>query len=145
MVNEPAESSCPQRVGTAGFTNPSQQWCSRSWGFHTVRAGRPRGYPLSYPIRWNCRCMECFLFRRRNCILPDCRWLHEPQAIHSQPVGLGSPHRAGRYRSGGSPFSSPMCGSCRYMEGFLIRGWDSLSPGWRWLYEPEPISNQPVG
>ena len=43
MVNDPAEASCPQWVETAGFTNPTKQWCTRSWGFHTVRAGIVRG------------------------------------------------------------------------------------------------------
>ena len=28
---------------TAGFTNTSQQWCTRSWGFRTVRGGIVRG------------------------------------------------------------------------------------------------------
>ena len=50
MVNEPAENSCLQRVETVGFTNPSQQWCTRSWGFHTVWAG---------------------IVRRDNCFVPD--------------------------------------------------------------------------
>ena len=59
--------------------------------------------------------------------------------------GLRVPHRAGQYRPGGPPFSSPLCWSCRCMEGFLIRGWDLILPGWRWLHEPQPSSNQPVG
>ena len=44
MVNELAEPSCPQLVWTTGFTNPSQQRCTRSWGFHTVRAGVVSGH-----------------------------------------------------------------------------------------------------
>ena len=43
LVNDPAEPSCLQWVETAGFTNPSQHWCTRSWGFHTVRGGIIRG------------------------------------------------------------------------------------------------------
>ena len=43
MGNELAEPSCPQWVDTAGFTNPSQQWCTCSWNFHTVRGGAVRG------------------------------------------------------------------------------------------------------
>ena len=31
------------------------------------------------------------------------------------------------------------------MKGFLNRGRDLILPGWRWLYEPLPNSNQPVG
>ena len=57
---------------------------------------------------------------------------------------LGFPHRAGRYRPVGSPLSSPVRWSCRYMEGFLIRGRDLSLSGRRWLPEPQPISNQPV-
>ena len=42
----------------------------------------------------------------------------------------GFPHRAGRYRPGESPFSSPGCWFFRCMEGFVIRGWYSISsPG----------------
>ena len=37
-------------------------------------------------------------------MLPECRWFHEPQPISNQPVGLGFPHRAGRYRPGVPPF-----------------------------------------
>ena len=39
MVNELAEPPCPQRVETAGLTNPSEQWCTHSWGFYTIRGG----------------------------------------------------------------------------------------------------------
>ena len=63
----------------------------------------------------------------RDAILAAC-WLHEPQPISSQPVWLGFPHRAGRYRPEGSAFSSPGCWSCRDMEGFLIRGWELILP-----------------
>ena len=59
-------------------------------------------------------------------------WLHEPQPISFQPVGLGFPHRAERYRPGGSAFSSPICWSCRDMEMFVIRGWDLSFPRMRW-------------
>ena len=46
------------------------------------------------------------------------RWLHEPQPVSNQLVGLGFPHRAQRYRSGGSAFSSPDCWSCKVLEIF---------------------------
>ena len=64
------------------------------------------------------------------------RWLHEPQSIAKQPLGLrlGFPHYAGWYRPGGSPFSSPGCRSCRCMEGFLIRAWNPTLHGICWLY-----------
>ena len=49
-------------------------------------------------------------------------WLHGPQPISNQPVGLGLPRRAWRYRPGRSPFSSPGCWSCRGMEEVMIGG-----------------------
>ena len=73
------------------------------------------------------------------------RWLHEPQPISNQPVGLGFPHRAGRYRPCGSPFSSPHCWSCRRMEGFLLQGWESVLPGVRWLIGRAPASRRLAG
>ena len=54
-----------------------------------------------------------------------------------QPIGFGFPHRAGRYRTGGRPFSSPGCMGCRCMEGFSIPGFDVVFPGCCWLTEPE--------
>ena len=119
--------------------------------------------------------MEGFLTRGWELIPPGCggtsalargaplvaRWLHEPQPIScgDDPVGLGFPHFAGRYRPGGSAFSSPGCWSCRDMEGFLTwrrevilpgrGGTSALSHGATlaacWLHEPQPISSQPVG
>ena len=50
-----------------------------------------------------------------------------------------------RYRPVGPPFSSLACWSCRCIEKCLIRGWVHILPGWRWLYEPQQIGNQPVG
>ena len=117
--------------------------------------------------------MERFLIRGLDPILPGfggpstlCRgatlaacWLHEPQPISNRSVGLGVPHLPGRYRPGGSLFSSPGCWCCRYMEGFLTRGWELILPGCSgtsalsrgvtlaacWLHEPQPINNHPVG
>ena len=65
--------------------------------------------------------MEEILTRGWGIILPWCggtstlsqkailaaRWLREPQPLSNQLVGLGFPHPAGRYRTGGSAFSSP--------------------------------------
>ena len=48
MVNELAK-SCPKWVGTIGFTEPSHQWCARSRGFPTVRAGIVPGNNLFPP------------------------------------------------------------------------------------------------
>ena len=57
------------------------------------------------------------------------RWLHEPQPISNQPVGLGFPHPAGRCRPGGSAFYFPGYWSCRGMEGFLIWGRELILRG----------------
>ena len=80
--------------------------------------------------------MERYLIWGWDLILPVCgttstlargatlaaHWLHEPQPVSTEPVGLGFTHREGRYRPGGYPFSSLRCWSCRDLEGFLIRG-----------------------
>ena len=85
--------------------------------------------------------MEGVLIRGWDLILPGCggtstlargatlavRWLHELPSTISQS-GLGFPHRAGRYRPGESLFLSPAWLRCRYMEVFLIRGWDLILP-----------------
>ena len=31
------------------------------------------------------------------------------------------------------------------MEGFMIRRWDLVLPGWHWLHEPHPVSYESVG
>ena len=73
--------------------------------------------------------------------------------------GLGFPHPAGRYRPGGSAFSSPGCWNCRDMDLFVTRGCEIILPGCggtlalargatlaaRWIHEPQPISNHPMG
>ena len=78
----------------------------------------------------SCRCMEVFLIRGWYPILPGCAGLIlEPQPISDRPAGLGFPHRAGQFRPGISPFSSPGCRSCRCMEGCLNLGWEPILPG----------------
>ena len=145
---------------SAGFTNPNQQSRNRELGVSTPcgavstcginvlvpgllevqRYGRisdPGMRP--YPPR----------VRRDLDVGPGetlaARWLHEPQSINNQPRRLGFPHRAGRYRPGGPLFSSPVRRSCRGAEGFLIKEWGLIVPAWRWLYEPQSISDQPMG
>ena len=80
-----------------------------------------------------------------------------PSHVINQPVGSESLHLAGRYRTGGCPFSSPSR-SFQCMDVFRIRGWDPIMPGCggttsfprgatiaaRSLYEPRPTMNQPV-
>ena len=113
------------------------------WGFHTLGSGINPGDLRFRPRVVGVVDMEGFLTRGWELILPGCggtsaftrgatlaaRWLHEPQPISDHPVGLGFPHPAGRYRTEGSAFTSPGCWSCRYTEGFLIRGWNLSSPG----------------
>ena len=55
---------------------------------------------------------------------------------------LAFPHRLGRFRHGILLFSSPGCWSCGCMEGFLIRGWDPIVLGWRWLYSRAPANQR---
>ena len=117
------------------------------WGVHTLWGGIDAGdLPLSLGC-WSCRGMEGFLTRGWEFILSGCggtaalargatlaaRWLHEPQSISNHPVGLGFPHPAGRYRPGGSAFTSPASWICRDIDGFLTRGWELILPGVRWL------------
>ena len=99
---------------------------------HSVARYRPGRYAFSSPGYSSCRDMEGFLTRGWEIILPGCggtsalargptlaaRWLHEPQLINDRPVGLGFPHPAGRYRPGGSVYSSRCSWSGRDMEGF---------------------------
>ena len=134
---------------------------------------RSVGSPSWFPVCWRCRDMEGFLIRRWALNLPvsgatsalarqatlAVRWLHEPRPTSNHPLGVGFPHLAGRYRPGGSVFSSPGCSICRDMEVFLTWGWELIIPGCgktsalargatlavRWLHEPQPISNHPVG
>ena len=124
-------------------------------------AGRYRPGRSAFPSAgcWRCRHMEGFLTRGWELILPGCggtlalargatlaaRWLHEPQPISNHPVGLRFPHPAGRYRPGGSAFSSPGCWSCRYMEGFILRGWELILPGVRWLCVRSPANQRSAG
>ena len=56
------------------------------------------------------------------------RWHHEPQPISDRPAGLGFQYHVGRFRPGGSLFSSPRCRRCRCIEGLLNRGWRPILP-----------------
>ena len=49
----------------------------------------------------------------------------------------------GRYQPGQPPFPSSVCFRC--VEAFRIQIWHLILPGFRWLYEPPPISHRPVG
>ena len=109
------------------------------------RAGRyqPGNISVTAPGCKRCRGYERFLTRGREPILPGCgmtaalardailaaRWLQKPQPISNRPVELGFPHPAGRYRPGGSTFTTPGCWSCRDMDGCLTRGWERIIHG----------------
>ena len=64
--------------------------------------------------------MEVRPIRGWDSMVPGCRWLHEPPPISDQLMGVGFPHRAGRCRSGESPYSSPIGRSFRIIEGLLL-------------------------
>ena len=74
---------------------------------------------------------------------PGCAgFIYEHQPISDRPVGLGFPHHAGRCPPGGTPLSSHGCRICRCMEVVLIRGWEPILPGMRWLYIIRAPANQ---
>ena len=103
-----------------------------------------RGTSGSSPGCRSCRCMEVFVIRGWRPILPGKRWLYvrAPGPISDRPVGLGFPHRAGRFRGGGSPFLFPGCRSCKGMGGFLIRECKPMVSGWRWIYSRAPANQR---
>ena len=109
---------------------------------HPARRYRPGGSAFSFSGFNGCRDMERFPISRWKLISLGCRetsalargatlsarWRHGPQSIRNHPVGLGIPPPAGRYRPGGSAFSSTDCSSCRDIEIFLIRRWELFLP-----------------
>ena len=116
-----------------GFPNPAGRY-------------RPGESAFSYPGCCSCRDMEGFLTRGWEIILIGIRWLYV-RSLSSQrsASGTGVCTTFGAVSTRGLPFSSPSSRSCICMEGFLIRGWDSVVPGWRWLFfEPQPISDRPA-
>ena len=61
----------------------------------------------------------------------------------NRTVGLGIPHRAGRYEPGLYPDSSPGFQSCRCVDGFRSRHVTLSCPGEAYFgYEPWPMSDQ---
>ena len=108
-----------------------------------------RGISVFPPGCWSCRDMEGFMIQRRERTLPPSRgcagyiYIYEHQPIRDRLVGLGFPHRAGRCRPGGTPFSSPGYRSCICVEGFQ-NGTLSFPGGAGFLLELQSINDQPV-
>ena len=102
----------------------------RMWLPHHAGRFRPGGSPFSSPGCRSCRCMEIFLIPEWVLSSPGgADFIPEPQPISYRPADLGFLHRAGWFRPGESPFSTPDCRNCRYMEGFLNRKWGPILPG----------------
>ena len=94
----------------------------------------------------SCTRMDLFFIWGWNLSCSGCAGpMYDPRPISDRPVGLGFPHRAGRFRPRGSQFSSPGCRSCKGVEGFMIRGWNPIVPGWRWLYARAPANQHSSG
>ena len=147
---------------------PNQRSADGGGTSTTCGAVSTRGTTIFSPGCWSCRCMEDFLIRRWDPIIPGydetstlarraslpALWVYELQPISDWPTGVGFPRRAGRYRPDGILFSSPGCWNWRCMAGFLIQRWDVILPEYggsstlakgttlpaRWFYEPQPIS-----
>ena len=83
IISDPLMRLYPTRVALTLRTS--------GWDFHTsARRYRPGGPPCSSPVRRNCRCMELFLIREWDLILPRWRWVYEPRVGVSKPCGAVS-------------------------------------------------------
>ena len=136
MGNELAEPSCPQWVDTAGFTNTSQQWCTCSWNFHTVRGGAVRG-----DNRFRPRKIGVVDIRKAFCsedgivYSPGAGGFTNPsQSVISQ-LGWGIHTVRGGIdpENHRSPFSSPVCWSRTCVWKDFRSGDGTIPPGWRWV------------
>ena len=98
---------------------------------HTVRGGiDPGGHRFRPRVVGVVEIWKDFLSVDGTLSSPGCAdFKYKRQPISDWLVGLGFPHRAERYRPGGSALLSPGCWSCSDIEGFLIRGWNLSSPG----------------
>ena len=118
----------------AGSTSPSQSAITQcGCGFHTRRdAGRyrPGIYRLSPQV---VEVVDVLSDSQSGdgalSSLGGAGFILKPEPISDLSAGLWFPLRAGRFRPGKSPLSSPGCRSCRCTEGFLNRGWGSILPG----------------
>ena len=133
--------------GGAAFTNPSQSAISQwYWVCTPCRMVLTRGTAVFVPgvlelMYGRISHQGIGPYPRRVALAP------RTPANQRSVKGVGFPHRAGWYRPGEPPFSSPVRWSCRCGERLLIRGGtlsSSIFPGWRWLHEPQPISTPRV-
>ena len=127
----------------AGPMSPSQSAITQlGWGFHTLRGGiDPRNLRFRPRVVGVVEIWKDFQPGDGNLSSPGCAGsMYDLQLITDRPVGLGFPHRAGRFRPGVSPFSPPGYWICRCMDRFLIREWGPNVPGWRWLYSRAPAN-----
>ena len=72
-----------------------------------MRGIDPGDYRFPSRLCRSCTYMEEFGTGDEALSDPGAADLPESHPISDQPVGMGFPHRAGRYRPGGSPFSLP--------------------------------------
>ena len=140
-ISDPGMGPCRRGVALARFS--SRDGPARA-GF-PPRSGRfgPGGSPFSSRGCPSCKGIEGFLTRGRKPILTGMRWLYvRPPASQRPASGAEVSTPCGAFRPGGSPFLSPGCRSCKCMEGFLIREWDPVVPGCRWLYIRSPANQR---
>ena len=134
--------------GGAGFTNTrtpdNQRPASEVLVSTPCRAVKTRGPSFSPPVCWNlCLYRKIYTPGKGPC---SSRVALAPRTAASQQstsgVGVLTPCRGVSIRE--ATVSSPVCWTCTCIGRFLIQGLDLILPGWRWIHEPLPISNQPV-
>ena len=123
--------------------NPSQkaigQW---HWVFRPVRGGidlmnhRFRARFVGLLGVW-----KYFQSEDGNLYSPDAAGSTNPSRLAISQWGWGFPHRVRRYRPDEQPFSCQVCGTCRCVKKKLILRWSLILRGWRWLHNPQPITD----
>ena len=112
------------------------------------RAGRfrPGESAFSSPDCRSCKGIEGFLIRKRKPILPGVCWLYvRSPANQRQAIGVGVSTPCEVVSTRGITVFVPGCRSCKCMEGLMIRGWEPVVPGWRWLYSRAPANQRSTG
>ena len=139
---------CPPLMGlylprAALWSSNQSAMSQRDWDFLTVRGGidpRKLGFlPRLMEVieMWN------DLWTGHGTLYPPENLMELAQHTNhhgrseNRPVGLGFPHRTGRYQPAWYPGSSPGCRSCRYVDGFRSRHVTLSCPGDAYfVYEP---------